>query len=187
LRSWEWGVFMHNDIKEILYTAEDIRARIQQLGALITRDYQGKSILLVGILKGAVPFLNDLMRSIDLPLCHDLMELSSYGDRTVSSGTATILKDAALDIEGREVLIVEDIIDTGITLQRALKHLGSRRPTTLRVCALLDKPARRRVAVRPDYHGFTIPDVFVVGYGLDYAENYRELPYIGILNVTRDP
>jgi hypoxanthine phosphoribosyltransferase len=174
---------MHHAIKEILYTAEDIRARIQQLGAMITRDYWGKSILLVGILKGAVPFLNDLMRSIDLPLCHDLMEMSSYVNRTVSSGTATILKDAALDIAGREVLIVEDIVDTGITLQWALEHLGSRRPATLKVCALLDKPGRRQVDVNPDYCGFIIPDVFVVGYGLDYAQNYRELPYIGVLNV----
>lgn len=173
---------MHNDIKEILYSAEDIRARVRELGAMITRDYQGKAPVLVGILQGAVTFLNDLMQAIDLPLCHDLMALSSYGDRTVSSGTAMILKDATLDIEGREVLIVEDIIDTGITLQRVLEHLGSRRPATLRVCALLDKPTRRCAAVKPDYCGFIIPDVFVVGYGLDYAENYRELPYIGVLN-----
>ncbi len=176
---------MHNDIKEILYTAEDIRARVRELGAMITRDYQGKSILLVGILKGAVRFMNDLKRSIYLPLSHDLMELSSYGDRTVSSGTATILKDATLDIKGREVLVVEDIVDTGITLQRALEHLGSREPATLRVCALLDKPARRCAAVKPDYCGFIIPDVFVVGYGLDYAEAYRELPYIGVLKGER--
>ena len=176
---------MHNDIKEILYTAEDIRARVRELGAMITRDYQGKSPVLVGILKGAVTFLNDLMRSIDLPLCHDLMELSSYGDRTVSSGTVTILKDATIDLEGREVLIVEDIVDTGITLQRVLEHLGSRRPATLRACALLDKPSRRCAAVKPDYCGFIIPDVFVVGYGLDYAEAYRELPYIGVLKGER--
>jgi hypoxanthine phosphoribosyltransferase len=176
---------MHNDIKEILYTAEDIRARVRELGAMITRDYQGKPPVLVGILKGAVTFLNDLMRSIDLPLCHDLMELSSYGDRTVSSGTVTILKDATIDLEGREVLIVEDIVDTGITLQRVLEHLGSRGPATLRVCALLDKPARRCAAVKPDYCGFIIPDVFVVGYGLDYAEAYRELPYIGVLKGER--
>jgi hypoxanthine phosphoribosyltransferase len=177
---------MHHDIKEILYTAEDISARIQELGAMITRDYQGKSILLVGILKGAVRFMNDLKRSIDLPLCCDVMALASYGDRTVSSGTATILKDATLDIEGREVLIVEDIVDTGITLQRVLEHLGSRRPATLRVCALLDKPARRQVAIKPDYCGFIIPDVFVVGYGLDYAEAFRDLPYIGVLKVACD-
>jgi len=176
---------MHNDIKEILCTAEDISVRVQELGAMITRDYQGKSILLVGILKGAVRFMNDLKRSIDLPLSQDLMELSSYGDRTVSSGTATILKDATLDIEGREVLVVEDIIDTGVTLQRVLEHLGSRRPATLRVCALLDKPARRRVAIKPDYCGFIIPDVFVVGYGLDFAEAFRDLPYIGVLNENR--
>jgi len=177
---------MHCDIQKILYTAEDIRAQVLQLGAMITRDYRGKSIQLVGILKGAVPFLNDLMRSIDLPLRSDVMALSSYGDRTVSSGTATILKDATLDIEGREVLIVEDIVDTGITLQRVVEYLGSRSPATLKVCALLDKPARRRVAINPDYCGFIIPDVFVVGYGLDYAEAYRELPYIGVLNVTCD-
>ena len=177
---------MHHDIKEILYTADDISARIQELGAMITRDYQGKSILLVGILKGAVRFMNDLKRTIDLPLCCDMMELSSYGDRTVSSGTATILKDATLDIEGREVLIVEDIIDTGVTLQRVLEHLGSRRPATLKTCALLDKPARRKVAIKPDYCGFIIPDVFVVGYGLDYAEAFRDLPYIGVFKVACD-
>jgi hypoxanthine phosphoribosyltransferase len=114
-----------------------------------------------------------------------MMEMSSYGDQTVSSGTATILKDATFDIEGREVLIVEDIIDTGVTLQRVLEHLGARRPATLRVCALLDKPARRRVAINPDYCGFIVPDVFVVGYGLDFAEAYRELPYIGVLKVKR--
>ena len=176
---------MYHDIKEILYTAEDISARIQELGAMITRDYQGKSILLVGILKGAVRFMNDLKRSIDLPLCCDVMELSSYGDRTVSKGVATILKDTALDFGGREVLVVEDIIDTGVTLQRVLEHLGSRRPATLRVCALLDKPARRQVAINPDYCGFIVPDVFVVGYGLDFAEAFRDLPYIGVLKVKR--
>ena len=176
---------MHHTIKEILYTAEDISARVRELGAMITRDYQGKTPVLVGILKGAVRFMNDLMRAIDLPLSHDLIELSSYGGRTISSGTATILKDATLEIEGREVLIVEDIVDTGITLQRVLAHLGARRPATLRVCALLDKPARRRVAINPDYHGFTIPDVFVVGYGLDFAEAFRELPYIGVLKGSR--
>jgi len=172
---------MHHTIKEILYTAEDISARVRELGAMITRDYQGKTPVLVGILNGAVTFMNDLMRAIDLPLSHDLMEMSSYGDRIASKGAATILKDTMLDIEGREVLIVEDIVDTGITLQRVLEHLGARRPATLRVCALLDKPARRRVAIKPDYHGFTIPDVFVVGYGLDFAEAFRELPYIGVL------
>lgn len=176
---------MHSDIQKILYSAEDIRERVRQLGALITRDYQGKSILLVGILKGAVRFMHDLLRSIDLPLCHDLMALSSYGDRTVSNGTATILKDATADIEGRDVLIIEDIVDTGITLQRVVEHLGSRRPASIKVCALLDKPDRRQVAINPDYCGFIIPDVFVVGYGLDYAENYRELPYIGVLKVDR--
>jgi hypoxanthine phosphoribosyltransferase len=176
---------MHNDIQEILYTADDIRVRVQELGEMITRDYQGKAPVLVGILQGAVRFLSDLMRSIDLPICCELMELSSYGDRSVSSGTATILKDATLDIEGREVLIVEDIVDTGITLQRVLEHLGSRRPASLRVCALLDKPARRQVAIKPDYCGFIIPDVFVVGYGLDYAEAYRELPYIGVVKGER--
>ena len=177
---------MHHTIKEILYTAEDISARVRELGAMITMDYQGKSLVLVGILNGAVTFMQDLMRTIDLPLCHDLMALSSYGDQTVSKGAAAILKDTVLDIEGREVLIVEDIIDTGVTLQRVLEHLGARRPATLRVCTLLDKPDRRRVAIKPDYHGFTIPDVFVVGYGLDYAGAFRELPYIGVLKVYNE-
>jgi hypoxanthine phosphoribosyltransferase len=176
---------MYADIEKILYTAEDIKARVEELGAVITRDYQGKSILLLGILQGAVRFLNDLRRAIRVPLQCEVMALSSYGDRTESRGAADILRDTALDIKDRDVLIVEDIVDTGITLQRVLEHLATRRPATLRVCALLDKPSRRRVTINPDYCGFIVPDVFVVGYGLDYAQNFRELPYIGVLKGER--
>ena len=151
------------------------------MGKLITADYQGRDLVLVGILKGAVPFIADLMRAINLPLTYDLMAVSSYGASTRSTGTVRILKDIDLSIEGKDLLIVEDIIDTGLTLQYLRANLQSRQPRSLKICTLLDKPSRRKVALKADYNGFEIPNDFVVGYGLDYAEKYRNLPYLGIL------
>lgn len=170
-----------NDIQEILFTSGQIAERIKELGRLITNDYSGKDPVLVGILKGAVPFIADLMRSIELPLVYDLMAVSSYGASTKSSGTVRILKDLDLAIEGRDVLIVEDIVDTGLTLQYLIESLKTRRVKSIKVCTLLDKPSRRKKTIQPDYNGFVIPDVFVVGYGLDYNERYRNLPFIGVL------
>ena len=177
------------DLKEVLYRPEEISARVRELGQMITNDYKGKDLLLVGILKGAVPFVADLIRQIDLPLAYDLMAVSSYGASSKSSGTVRILKDLDAAIEGRDVIIVEDIVDTGLTLQYLLENLKARRLNSIKLCTLLDKPDRRKVAIQPDYNGFTIPDVFVVGYGLDYAEKYRNLPYIGVLKeqVYRHP
>jgi len=170
-----------NDIQEILFTPEQIADRIQELGQQITREYTGKDLVLVGILKGAVPFIADLMRSIELPLVYDLMAVSSYGASTKSSGTVRILKDLDLAIEDRDVLIVEDIVDTGLTLQYLIESLKTRRVKSIKVCTLLDKPSRRKKAIQPDFNGFVIPDVFVVGYGLDFNERYRNLPFIGVL------
>jgi hypoxanthine phosphoribosyltransferase len=172
---------MDQDIKRVLFTAGQIAARVKALGAEISHDYQGTAPVLVGILKGAVPFLADLIRNIDLPLIYDLMAVSSYGASTLSSGTVRILKDLDLSIEDREVLIIEDIVDTGLTLQYLLENLKTRRVKSIKVCTLLDKPSRRKMAIQPDYNGFVIPDVFVVGYGLDCNEQYRNLPYIGVL------
>lgn len=172
---------MTNDIKEIILTTEQIRARIEELGSEISGDYREDPPILVGILKGALPFLADLMRTITIPVVYDLMAVSSYGASTKSTGTVRIIKDLDIEIENREVIVVEDIVDTGLTLQYLVKNLRSRRPKSLKVCTLLDKPSRRQVPIQPDYNGFEIPDVFVVGFGLDYAEKYRNLPYIGVL------
>jgi len=178
-------VQLHADVKEILFTADQIETRVKELGHNISVDYRGKMLVLVGILNGVKPFLNDLLSTLNLPVSHDLIELSSYGQSTVSSGTVHVLKDVALDISGKDVLLVEDIVDTGLTLHTAIEHLRSRKPGSLKTCALLNKQTRRSVAITPDYYGFTIPDLFVVGYGLDYAENYRELPYIGELKINK--
>jgi hypoxanthine phosphoribosyltransferase len=172
---------MHQDIEEILLSTEVIQAKVAELGARITEDYQGKSVLLLGTLKGAVPFIADLARAIDLPLELDYMAISSYGNSTQSSGVVRILKDLEGPIENKHVLIVEDIIDSGLTLHYLMEILRQRRPLSLRVCTLLDKERERVKPVKSDYTGFTIPDRFVVGYGLDYAQRYRNLPYIGIL------
>jgi len=176
---------LHADIKEILFTSDQIKARAKELGRQISADYREKPLALVGILNGVKPFLNDLLGALDLPISHDLIELSSYGQSTVSSGTVKVLKDVALDISGKDVLLVEDIIDTGLTLYTAIEHLRAHKPATLKTCTLLNKKTGRSVAITPDYYGFTIPDLFVVGYGLDYAENYRELPYIGVLKINK--
>jgi hypoxanthine phosphoribosyltransferase len=173
---------MINDMKEILFTQAVIQQRVQELGQVITTDYQEKEApILVGILKGGVPFLADLIRTINLPLEYDLIAVSSYGASTKSSGTVKIIKDLDMSIEGRDVIIVEDIVDTGLTLHYLLENLKSRRPNSLKVCTMLDKPSQRKMTIQPDYNGFEIPDVFVVGYGLDYAGKYRNLPYIGVL------
>jgi hypoxanthine phosphoribosyltransferase len=172
---------MDEDIAEILITEEEILTKVAALGEQITRDYQGKNILLLGTLKGAVPFIADLARAIPLPLEIDYMAISSYGNSTHSRGVVRILKDLEGPIDQKDVLIVEDIIDSGLTLHYLMDVLLQRRPLSLRVCTLLDKGRERVKTVRVDYRGFEIPDRFVVGYGLDYAQRYRNLPYIGIL------
>src|SRR5437899_9354356 len=170
-----------DDVAEILITTDEIAAKVRELGARIASDYQGRDLVLVSVLKGALPFLADLMRATPIPLALDFLEVSSYGASTESSGVVRILKDLAHPIEGRDVLVVEDILDTGHTLAFVLEHLRSQRPHSVRLCTLLDKPARRIVPIQIDYRGFEIPDKFVVGYGLDYAERYRNLPFIGVL------
>jgi hypoxanthine phosphoribosyltransferase len=169
-------------VGEILVQPDELRARVVELGAQISRDYDGRDLLLVGVLKGAVFFLSDLMRQIEIPVEVDFMAVASYGSQTDSSGVVRILKDLDAPIEGRDVLIVEDIIDSGLTLQYLMRNLGARNPTSLEVCALLTKPERRKVEVVPRYVGFEIPDRFAVGYGLDIAERYRNLPYVAALN-----
>jgi hypoxanthine phosphoribosyltransferase len=169
---------------EVLVTAEELQRRVAELGEQISRDYRtrpSRPLLLIGVLKGAVFFLSDLMRFIDIPVEVDFMAVASYGSATDSSGVVRILKDLDAAIEGRDVLIVEDIVDSGLTLQYLMRNLGSRNPRTLEVCALLTKPERRKVELPTRYVGFEIPDRFVVGYGLDYAERHRNLPYVAVL------
>jgi hypoxanthine phosphoribosyltransferase len=173
---------LQRDIAEVLITSEQIQAKVTELGARISVDYNDREVTLVSVLKGSLPFMADLMRNIKVPLTIDLMEVSSYGGATTeTSGLVRILKDLSSPIEGREVLIVEDIIDTGLTLNYLIRYLNGKNPRSLRICTLLDKPARRLVEIPIDYLGFTIPDRFVVGYGLDYGERYRNLPFIGVL------
>lgn len=162
----------------MLVRADELQRRVAELGEQITRDYAGRSLLLIGVLKGAVFFLSDLMRFIDVPVEVDFMAVASYGSATDSSGVVRILKDLDAAIEGRDVLIVEDIVDSGLTLQYLMRNLGSRNPASLEVCALLMKPERRKVDLPTRYVGFEIPDRFVVGYGLDYDERHRNLPYV---------
>jgi hypoxanthine phosphoribosyltransferase len=172
---------MHGDIQEVLLTGEEIQAKVIELGEQVTTDYQGKNLLLLGTLKGAVPFIADLARAINLPLEIDYMAISSYGNSTQSSGVVRILKDLEGPVQNKHVLIVEDIVDSGLTLHYLMDVLRQRKPLSLRVCALLDKLRERVKPVELDYTGFRIPNQFVVGYGLDYAQRYRNLPYIGIL------
>ncbi len=172
---------MHDDIAEVLITEEQIRAKVAELGQQITRDYLGKYLLLLGTLKGAVPFIADLARAIELPLEIDYMAVASYGNSTQSSGVVRILKDLEGPVEHKHILVVEDIIDSGLTLHYLLDMLQRRNPLSLRVCTLLDKERERLKVIKTDYVGFRIPDKFVVGYGLDYAQRYRNLPYIGVL------
>ena len=170
-----------DDIDEILIPEAALQSRIREIGRAISSDYDGKEPLLVGILIGAFVFLSDLLRSISIPCGVDFMATSSYGDATESSGIVRILKDLDQSIEGRHVLIVDDIIDTGLTMDYLLETLRARYPASLRVCALLDKLPRRKRAVRIDYRGFEIPDKFVVGYGLDYSGRYRNVPFVCVL------
>ena len=170
-----------DDIAEILLDADTIKQKVRELGARIANDYAGRDLVLVSILKGALPFLADLMREVPIYCSLDFLEVSSYGAGTTSSGVVRILKDLAKPIEGRHVLVVEDILDTGHTLSYVIEHLRGQHPASLGLCALLDKPARRVVPIAVDYKGFEIPDKFVVGYGLDFAERYRNLPFIGVL------
>ena len=172
---------MHEDIEEVLIAEGQLRAKVAELGEQITRDYQEKNLLLLGTLKGAVPFIADLARSIQLPLEIDYMAVASYGDATRSSGIVRIIKDLEGPINHKHVLIIEDIIDSGLTLHYLIDMLKRRNPLSLRICALLDKVRERDKQIALDYIGFRIPDRFVVGYGLDYAQRYRNLPYIGIL------
>ncbi len=169
------------DIDRILITGDEVQAKIRELGGRITEDYKGKDLLLVGVLKGAFVVMADLSRHIRLPLRFDFMAVSSYGASTKTSGVVRILKDLDHDIEGMHVLLVEDIVDSGLTLAYLLKNLRGRRPATLEVCALMQKPEVQRVDIDIKYKGFEIPPVFVVGYGLDFAEKYRNLPYVATL------
>lgn len=173
---------MKLDEVEVLLTEVAVRHRIKELAREITRDYEGQEILVVGILKGAFIFMADLVREIGVPLKLDFMDVSSYGNSAVSSGEVRIMKDLEDSIEGKNVIIVEDIVDTGLTLHYITEILKKREPKSLKICCLLDKPSRRQSTVRPDYIGFVIEDLFVVGWGLDYAERYRNYPGIGILN-----
>jgi len=168
-------------IGEALVTQEDLQRRVRELGEEISRDYDGRDLFLVGVLKGAVFFLSDLMRHIAVPCEVDFMAVASYGSSTDSSGVVRILKDLDATIEGKDVLIVEDIIDSGLTLSYLLRTLKAREPKTLEVCSLLTKPERREVDLPIRYTGFEIPNKFVIGYGLDYAERYRNLPYVAVL------
>ncbi len=171
---------LHDDVEEILLDSETVAVRVSELGAQLSADYEGRDPVLVSVLKGALVFLADLMRAMDLPSSIDLMEVSSYAG-TETSGQVRILKDLSKPIEGRDVIVVEDIIDTGLTLNYLLGYLADRQPASITICCLLDKPARRLADIKIDYIGFTIPDRFVIGYGLDYDERYRNLPYIGVL------
>ncbi len=173
---------MEKDIQRVLISEEQIRQRVKELGEQITRDYQGKDLVFVGVLKGVVIFFSDLVRAVDLPCEFDFMWISSY-QGTSSSGDMVIKRDVSADLKGRHVVILEDIFDTGNSLEFTYKHLLTKEPASLRICTFLDKPERRRsgVTVKADYTGYTVPNEFVVGYGMDFNEKYRNLPYIGIL------
>ena len=170
---------------EVMFTKDQIAKRVQEMGAQIERDYAGKDLLLLGVLKGSFVFISDLSRSIDLPLSVDFIGLSSYGEATESSGVVKITSDLSKPIEGKHVVIVEDIIDTGRTINYLKRNLETRHPRTLRICTLLDKIERREVPVNLDYVGFTIPNEFVVGYGLDHAGLHRNLPFLAALDLAR--
>ncbi len=173
---------LSSGVGEVLIDETRLQSRIRALGAELSSDYADREVLLVGVLKGAVFFMADLMRSLTVPCEIDFMAISSYGASTDSSGVVRILKDLDINIEGRHVLVVEDIIDSGLTLSYLLRNLESREPASLEICALLTKPSRREIDVPVRYVGFEIPNKFVIGYGLDYAERYRNLPYVGVLH-----
>ena len=172
---------MHQDIEQILYTEEELSRRVKELGRQITADYAGRHPMLVSVLRGSYIFMADLTRAIDLDVTVDFMAVSSYGAGTVSSGQVEIKKDLSDSIEGRDLIIVEDILDSGNTLYYLMDVLRARKPASIRICTLMDKPERRTKPITADYVGFTIPDTFIVGYGLDYDERYRNLPYVGVV------
>ena len=172
---------MHKDVEQILYTEEELRSRVRDLGSQITADYAGRAPLLISVLRGSYIFMADLTRSIHLDVTVDFMAVSSYGAGTVSSGQVEIKKDLSDSIEGKHLILVEDFLDSGNTLYYLLDVLRARKPASIRICTLMDKPERRTRPIKADYVGFTIPDAFIVGYGLDYAEKYRNLPYVGVL------
>ena len=173
---------MDQDIDHILVSEEALKAKVTELGAQISRDYAGKQLLLVSILKGGVVFMADLMRAVTIPCAIDFMVVSSYGgSNTMSTGLVKIIKDLDSDLSGKDVLIVEDILDTGITLSHLMPMLKMRNPNSVRLCTILSKPSRRQAQIEPDYLGFEVPDEFVVGFGLDYCQQYRNMPYIGVL------
>lgn len=173
---------MHDDVQEILFSEQQLKERVAQLGREISRDYAGKEpVLLVSVLRGSYIFMADLSRAIDIPVQIDFMSVSSYGKGTNSSGQVEIKKDLSDSIEGVHVIVVEDILDSGNTLSYLLHVLSARHPASISLCTLLDKPERREKPIQADYVGFTVPNAFIVGYGLDYAEKYRNLPYIGVL------
>lgn len=173
---------MNQDIAEILLSEEEIKQRVLELGKQISEDYRGKDVVIVGVLRGAFIFLADLVRAIDMPVAIDFISVSSYGAGTSSTGVVRFLKDLDEEVSGRHVLLVEDIIDSGITLNYLMENMKTRKPLSVRICTLLSKPERRKVEIDVAYNGFTIPDHFVVGYGLDYSEKYRNLSYVGILD-----
>lgn len=172
---------MTNDIKSILYSEEELAARIKELGAQISKDFEGKNLILVSVLKGSVVFMADLMRAVTIPAEIDFMCVSSYGKGSKTSGVVRIIKDLDNDLTGKDILLVEDILDSGVTLNYLREMLLHRNPNSIHICTLLDKPARRKADIYADYSGFEVPDEFIVGYGLDYAEKYRNIPYIGVL------
>lgn len=172
---------LQNDIEEILITEESLQEKARELGEILTRDYQDKYPLAIGVLKGAMPFMGDLMKRMDGYVEMDFMDVSSYGNATVSSGEVKIIKDLNASVEGRDLLIIEDIIDSGLTLSYLVDLFKYRKAKSIKIVTLLDKPSGRKVDLKADYIGFEVPDAFVVGYGLDYAEKYRNLPYIGVL------
>ena len=175
------GSEMDQDVQEILYSQEQLHQKVQEMGTAISRDYAGKNLLLVSVLKGSVVFMADLMRAISIPARIDFMSVSSYGSGAKTSGVVKIIKDLDLQLEGYDLLLVEDILDSGKTLYSLREMLRQRNPRSIRIATLLDKPERREEDIRPDYYCFQVPDEFVVGYGLDYAEKYRNLPFIGVL------
>lgn len=172
---------MINDVDHILYSEEEIQAKVQELGKILTEEYKDKNPVLIGVLKGCFVFMSDIARALDTKCTIDFMVVSSYGNGTSTTGAVKITKDLSQDIEGRHVLIIEDVLDSGITLSYLKTYLLNRKPASIKICTMLDKPQRRQADIKPDYYGFVCPDEFVVGYGLDYAERYRNLPYIGVL------
>lgn len=172
---------MHPDISEILYTENELKNAVEAMGRQISRDYEDKNLFMVAVLKGSLVFMADLMRAINIPCTIDFLSVSSYGNGTKTSGEVRLIKDLDCPLENKDLLIVEDILDSGVTLSYLKKTLEARNPRSIRICTLLDKPEHRRADIVADYRGFVIPNAFIVGYGLDYAERYRNLPYVGVL------